>query len=109
MAGPAPPLRNLLRTADPATIAVGDLNAGTLQPPYEALLHTSFRDAHDLVGQALAPSWGTAPSLPGWVPTLVSRLDHLLVGRSISVLEVRNLDAVGSDHEPFVAELALLG
>ena len=101
-------LRGLLAQAEPATIALGDFNAGTLQPPYEALLHTPFRDAHDLMGQALAPSWGTGPSLPRWVPALVARLDHLLVGPSISVIEIRNLDAVGSDHQPFVADLALL-
>ncbi len=101
-------LRTLLVAAAPATIALGDFNAGTLQPPYEALLSTGFRDAHDLVGQALAPSWGTAPSLPRWVPAFVARLDHLLVGPSIAVIEVRNLDAVGSDHEPFVADVALL-
>ena len=47
-----------------ATVVLGALNAGTLQPPYEALLRTRFRDAHDLMGSPLAPSWGIAPSLP---------------------------------------------
>jgi len=100
-------LRVLLADADPATVALGDLNAGTLQPPYEALLTTSFRDAHDIVGSSLAPSWGVAPSLPRWVPTFVARLDHLLVGPAIQVIEVHDLDPVGSDHRPFVAGLAL--
>ena len=54
-------------------------------------------------GRSLAPSWGVAPSLPRWVPTFVARLDHLLVGPAVAVVEVsHDLDPVGSDHEPFV-------
>ena len=100
-------LRALLNASGPTTIVLGDFNAGTLQPPYEALLTTPFRDAHDIVGSSLAPSWGVAPSLPRWVPTFVARLDHLLVGPAIDVVEVRDLDPVGSDHSPFVATLAV--
>ena len=100
-------LRELLNGAGPTTIALGDFNAGTLQPPYEALLRTPFRDAHDIVGSSLAPSWGVAPALPRWVPTFVARLDHLLVGPAIDVVEVRDLDPVGSDHRPFLATLAM--
>jgi hypothetical protein len=100
-------LRTVLMSADPATVVLGDLNAGTLQPPYEALLRTPFRDAHEVVGTSLAPSWGVAPSLPRWVPTFVARLDHLLVGPRIDVVGLDDLDPVGSDHRPFVASLAL--
>jgi endonuclease/exonuclease/phosphatase (EEP) superfamily protein YafD len=100
-------LRRILSDAAPTTVALGDLNAGTLQPPYEALLRTPFRDAHDLVGSSLAPSWGVAPSLPRWVPTFLARLDHLLVGPAVTVVELRDLDPVGSDHRPFVATLAV--
>jgi len=100
-------LRALLRQATPATVALGDLNAGTLHPPYEALLRTPFRDAHDVMGSSLAPSWGVAPSLPRWVPTFLARLDHLLVGPAVTVVELRDLDPVGSDHRPFVATLAV--
>jgi endonuclease/exonuclease/phosphatase (EEP) superfamily protein YafD len=100
-------LRGLLADAAPATIVLGDFNAGTLQPPYEALLRTPFRDAHDIVGSSLAPSWGVAPSLPRWVPTFVARLDHLLVGPDVDVVDVRDLDPIGSDHRPFVATLAV--
>jgi len=100
-------LRRILSDAAPATVALGDLNAGTLQPPYEALLRTPFRDAHDLMGSSLAPSWGVAPSLPRWVPTFLARLDHLLVGPAVTVVELGDLDPVGSDHRPFVATLAV--
>lgn len=100
-------LRRLLNDAEPATIALGDLNSGTLQPPYEALLRSPFRDAHDIVGSSLSPSWGVAASLPHWVPTFVARLDHLLVGPAVAVVDLRDLDPVGSDHRPFLATLAL--
>ena len=93
--------------ADPATIALGDFNAGTLQPPYEALLTTSFRDAPDILGTSLHPSWGVAASLPRWVPTFVARLDHLLVGPAVAVVDLCDLDPIGSDHRPFVATLSL--
>jgi len=100
-------LRRILTDAAPATVALGDLNAGTLQPPYEALLRTPFRDAHDLMGSSLAPSWGVAPSLPRWVPTFLARIDHLLVGPAVTVVELGDLDPVGSDPRPFVATLAV--
>lgn len=100
-------LRTVLERADPATVVLGDFNAGTLQPPYEQLLQTTFRDAHDALGRALSPSWGVAPALPSWVPTFVARLDHLLVGSAVDVVDLRDLDPVGSDHRPFVASLAV--
>jgi endonuclease/exonuclease/phosphatase family metal-dependent hydrolase len=100
-------LRDLLASAAPTTVAVGDLNAGAVQSPYEALLTTGFRDAHDVVGRGLAPSWGKVPSFPRWLPTLGARLDHVLVGPAVEVLAVRDLDAIGSDHRPCVADLVL--
>lgn len=101
-------LRRLLDASDGPTIALGDLNAGTLQVPYEDVTRrTRFRDAHDLLGVSLRPSWGIAPALPRWVPTLVARLDHLLVSPEVVVTSLDDLDPVGSDHRPFVAEIAL--
>ncbi len=96
-----------LDDADPLTIALGDLNSGTLQPPYEHLVAGTFRDAHAELGRALKPSWGIATWMPRWVPTFVARLDHLLLGNDVEVLEVEDLDPVGSDHRPFVATLWL--
>jgi endonuclease/exonuclease/phosphatase (EEP) superfamily protein YafD len=100
-------LGGVLADSDGPTIAVGDLNSGTLQPPYERLFDTRFRDAHDELGVALRPSWGVAPWLPRWFPTLVARLDHLLVSPEVEITSLDDLDPVGSDHRPFVAELTL--
>lgn len=101
-------LRQRLDNADGPTVVLGDLNAGTLQVPYENVTRGNhFRDAHDLLGVALRPSWGIAPGLPRWVPTLVARLDHLLVSPEIVVHELTDLDAVGSDHRPFIAALSI--
>jgi endonuclease/exonuclease/phosphatase (EEP) superfamily protein YafD len=41
------------------------------------------------------------------VPTFVARLDHLLVGPAVAVVELSDLDPIGSDHRPFVATLSL--
>ena len=88
-AGNSRDLRALMAAGRRRPSSLGDLNAGTLQPPYEALLTTPFRDAHDLFGSSLAPSWGVAPSFPRWVPTFVARLDHLLVGPAVDVVALR--------------------
>lgn len=99
--------RLMLRELGHPAVMLGDLNAGTLQVPYERLLESGFRDAHAVLGQALAPSWGIAPWLPRWVPTFVARLDHLLVSPGISVVQIDDLDPVGSDHRPFKATVCL--
>lgn len=100
-------LRTLLRDLDGPAIVLSDLNAGTFQVPYERLLSRRFRDAHAVLGKAVKPSWGIAPWLPRWVPTLVARLDHLVISREIQVRSLEDLDPVGSDHRPFRAELEL--
>ena len=100
-------LERILAAANGPTIALGDLNSGTLQPPYERLLESPFRDAHDELGTALRPSWGIAPWLPRWFPTLLARLDHLLVSPEVEIVSLEDLDPVGSDHRPFVAQLSL--
>ena len=100
-------LRMLLRDLDGPAIVLGDLNAGTFQVPYERLLSRRFRDAHAVLGKAVKPSWGIAPWLPRWVPTLVARLDHLVISTQIHVRSLEDLDPVGSDHRPFRAELEL--
>ena len=100
-------LESILKDASAATIVLGDLNSGTLQPPFEHLVRSPFRDAHDELGVALKPSWGVAPWLPRWFPTLLARLDHLLVSPEVLVIELDDLDAVGSDHRPFRANLGL--
>ncbi len=100
-------LRKLLHDLDGPAIVLGDLNAGTFQVPYERLLSRRFRDAHAVLGKAMKPSWGIAPWLPRWVPTLVARLDHLVISPEIQLRSLEDLDPVGSDHRPFRAELEL--
>lgn len=100
-------LESVLDEAEGPTILIGDLNSGTLHPPYERLVRSTFRDAHDLLGTALRPSWGVAPWFPRWFPTMLARLDHLLVSPEVTVVGLDDLDAVGSDHRPFRADLAI--
>ncbi len=100
-------LQATLRDSAGPMVALGDLNSGTLQAPYEDLLRTRFRDAHADAGRSLVPSWGIAPWMPRWVPTFVARLDHLLVSPELEVVELEDLEAVGSDHRPFCATVAL--
>jgi len=100
-------LRGLDAQSTGPTIVIGDLNGGSFQVPYERLLRGRFRDAHMVLGRALTPSWGVAAWLPRWVPTLVARLDHLLVSPEIRVVDIGDLDPVGSDHRPLRAVIQL--
>ncbi len=100
-------LRGLLEELDGPAVVLGDFNAGNLQVPFEQLLRGRFRDGHAMLGKALKPSWGTVPWLPGWVPTLVARLDHVLVSPELHPRTVGDLEPIGSDHRPFRAVLDL--
>lgn len=88
-----------------AVLALAAFAATTLSG--EHLFRSSSRDAHDEVELALRPSRGAAPWLPRWFPTLLARLDYLLVRPEIVVVDLEDLDAVGPDHRPFRAELAI--
>ena len=60
------------------------------------------------MGRALVPSWGAVPVVAAaGSRRSPPRLDHLLVGPAVEVVAVRDLDPVGSDHRPFVADLGL--
>ena len=52
-------------------------------------------------------SAGVALWLPRWFPTLLARLDHLLVGDDVTVVDLEDLDAVGSDHWLFRARITV--
>ncbi|MGZ6929209.1 MAG: endonuclease/exonuclease/phosphatase family protein [Acidimicrobiia bacterium] len=100
-------LRALLDDLPVPAIVLGDLNAGSLQPPYERLVQGRFRDAHTVTGRALLPSWGIAARLPRWIPPVVARLDHLLLSPDVAVVALDDLERVGSDHRPFRAAIEL--
>lgn len=90
-----------LATAGPATVIAGDLNSSAGHRRFRNLLRVGdLRDAADVGGAGFVPTW---PLEGGW-PALL-RLDHILVGEAIGVVDVEVVDGAGSDHRGVAAVL----
>jgi endonuclease/exonuclease/phosphatase (EEP) superfamily protein YafD len=88
-------------------VVAGDLNTTTFRPGIDELLATGLVDAHESLGQGLKASFKLAAhGLLGRIGPLV-RLDHALLNRRVRALSVRDLEAAGSDHHPFLVTLAV--
>lgn len=88
----------------PPRILAGDFNATLDHSPMRGLIGTGYRDAADVLGDGLVPTWpydGT--SLP---PVT---LDHVLADKRIGVRGFAVLRLPGTDHRPILATLALPG
>jgi endonuclease/exonuclease/phosphatase (EEP) superfamily protein YafD len=97
---------DLGRLADrPATtrrgFIVGDLNATPWQPAFRRLAGSGWRDAADVVGQGLRPTW------PSWSPLPIVPLDHVLVNRGVGVTSADTTNITGSDHRALVVTLVV--
>jgi endonuclease/exonuclease/phosphatase (EEP) superfamily protein YafD len=93
-------LADRVRTSPVPVILAGDFNATRHHPSYTRLTQSGLYDAHARVGRASAKTWpnGIFP-----VPSL--RLDHVLVSDGITVHDVREGPANGSDHKPLFVDL----
>ena len=67
------------------------------------ILDTGYRDAADVVGAGLTPSW---PNDERWYVPGVT-LDHVLADRRVGVKAVSVHTIEGSDHRAVYAELVL--
>ena len=97
-------LAHLVRTRTRPLVLGGDFNATTSHRPFRDLLHAGITDAHRALGQGLSNSWPNDRRYPPLI-----RIDHLLTTREIVPLHIRNGTGAGSDHVPFIADLALVG
>ncbi len=95
-------LRERALRAPGSVIVLGDLNVSPYARAYGDLVEAPLRDAHDELGRGLTTTW---PNGTTWLPPM--RLDHVLVRGDIDVLDVREGEGAGSDHEPLIAEIAL--
>jgi endonuclease/exonuclease/phosphatase (EEP) superfamily protein YafD len=84
----------------PVQILAGDFNATLDLHGLRQLLGRGYRDAAEVVGAGLEPTWQgyLAPPLT---------LDHVLAPRRVAVLGVSVFDVPGSDHHALLASLAL--
>ncbi|MEO5722846.1 MAG: endonuclease/exonuclease/phosphatase family protein [Ilumatobacteraceae bacterium] len=94
-------------TLDGPVIIAGDLNTTRYRPEFEELLALGYNDAIDSLGKGLNPSFKLASGGVLGAIGPVARLDHALVNLDLHALSIRNLEPCGSDHLPFVIELAV--
>jgi endonuclease/exonuclease/phosphatase (EEP) superfamily protein YafD len=94
-----------LPAADPAGppwLLAGDFNATLDFPALRDLLDTGYRDAGEVTGNGLAPTWPQGKILPPPVT-----IDHVLADGRFSVVDYRVEGLPGSDHRAVFAVLGL--
>jgi endonuclease/exonuclease/phosphatase family metal-dependent hydrolase len=77
-------------------VLAGDFNATLDHAHLRRLLDRGYRDAADVVGQGLRPTWQG-----------LLTIDHVLVTEEIGVRSVKVIDLPGSDHDAVLAALSL--
>jgi endonuclease/exonuclease/phosphatase (EEP) superfamily protein YafD len=83
-------------------ILVGDLNATPWHADFRSLTRaTGLRDAGDVVGRGLRPTW------PAWGLPAVAPVDHVLVSDQVGVRSVGTVMISGTSHRALVVELAI--
>jgi endonuclease/exonuclease/phosphatase (EEP) superfamily protein YafD len=80
---------------------VGDLNAGPWQPAFRRLTGSKWRDAADVVGQGLRPTW------PSWSPLPIAPVDHVLTSPGLGVAGADTTNIAGSTHRALIVTLIL--
>jgi endonuclease/exonuclease/phosphatase (EEP) superfamily protein YafD len=83
-------------------ILAGDFNATLDFPELRDLLDTGYRDAGEVTGDGLAPTWPQGRILPPPVT-----IDHVLADRRAAILDYGVEDLPGSDHRAVFAFVAL--
>ena len=83
-------------------LLLGDFNMTLDYGGLRSVLATGYRDAADVVGQGLVPTWPYSG-----VPLPKVTIDHVLADRRIGVSGVSVLPIVGSDHQAVFAALTV--
>jgi endonuclease/exonuclease/phosphatase family metal-dependent hydrolase len=94
-----------LPAADPAGppwLLAGDFNATLDFPALRDLLDTGYRDAGEVTGNGLAPTWPQGKILPPPVT-----IDHVLADGRFSIVDYRVEGLPGSDHAAVFTVLGL--
>jgi hypothetical protein len=112
---PYPPRRNLVdlwrrqlatlpaaTPAGPPWVLAGDFNATLDFDELRDLLDTGYRDAGEVTGEGLAPTWPAGQLFPPPVT-----IDHVLADRRVAILDYSVEDLPGSDHHAVFARLAV--
>lgn len=100
-------LEEFLPALEGPVVIAGDLNTTRFRPEFDQVLALGYTDAIDSLGKGLSRSFKLSNrGVLGAVGAVV-RLDHALVTAHMHAMSLRNLDPCGSDHVPFVIDLAV--
>ncbi len=88
-------------------VVAGDFNSSQFRPGFQRLLDLGLTDVHDSLGEGMSRSFKLRPDGVLGAVGAVARLDHALLSADLFARDVRDLEAVGSDHLPFVTHLAV--
>jgi endonuclease/exonuclease/phosphatase (EEP) superfamily protein YafD len=83
-------------------VLVGDFNATLDQTELRDVVARGYRDAGDVAGEGLEPTWPQEQSMPS-----VVTIDHVLADRRLGIVDYAVLAQPGSDHRAIHAVLAL--
>ena len=81
--------------------SIGDFNTTPWSPSFRRLASGTWRDAADVVGRGLRPTW------PSWTPLPISPLDHVLVSGGLGVSDVNAADVPGSGHRALMVTVVV--
>jgi len=81
---------------------VGDFNMGQHNRFYKNLLNQGFYNLHQELGQGATITW---PNGMNNAPPV--RLDHAFISPELIGLSINEGTGLGSDHRPFVIDVAL--
>jgi len=85
-------------------VLVGDFNATLDHSTFRELLDRGYRDAGEVAGEGLEPTW-PAGAWAGRLPPVT--IDHVLADDRLGIVDYGVEDLPGSDHRPIWTELAL--
>jgi endonuclease/exonuclease/phosphatase (EEP) superfamily protein YafD len=82
----------------PVTV-LGGFNATPWNPQFRAAAGEGLRDAGDVLGRGICPTW------PSWLGLPLLPLDHALVGGRVGVQSLLGVTIDGTDHRALLATL----
>ncbi|GAA0406306.1 endonuclease [Acrocarpospora corrugata] len=87
---------------DAIRIMAGDFNATLDHPEFRQVLARGYRDAAEVIGAGLTPTWPA-----NWRTPPMITIDHVLADPRVQVLSVAAHTIPGTDHRAVFAELRL--
>lgn len=93
-------LGSIVKSDKNSMIVVGDFNASTWSPFYQAFVsETHLNDARN--------GFGVVPTFPTNLPFIMIPIDQCLVSSDLKILHFHSGPNIGSDHLPVILEVAL--